>query len=315
MLRVGVIGAGKMGTNHLKVWSETPDVELVAVADSIKEVARLAGEQFNIKYFTDYHEMPKLDAVSIVVPTNLHYEVGKYFLESGIPCLMEKPLADTSVHAGELVSIVEKTSTMMMVGHIERFNISYQTLRQKVIDQSALGDPKIFMARRAMTMPMRPQVVETGIVLEAMIHDIDLATDVMGDPANIDAAMNRQETYAVGVFKYFNDAISILEADWVSHKERTLIVIGEKGAARADLLHKSLSIMTDFDREEETTFKLEDKSSALHREIQHFVDCIIHDKPPLVDAKAGKKVVDIAEKLKFASKITPRQGEACRDDA
>ncbi len=166
-LRAGVVGAGHMGQYHILVFAELWDVDLVGIADiDAALVARLAA-QYDTQGFTDYRELfGKVDVVSIAVPTPLHHEVARAFIEAGIHVLVEKPLTPTLEEAGELFRLAREHNVVLHVGHVERFNGAVQELRKIVVS------PVLIESRRL--GPFVPRVQHDTVIMDLMIHDVDI---------------------------------------------------------------------------------------------------------------------------------------------
>ena len=166
-MRAGVVGAGHMGQYHILVYAELWDVELVGLVDvDASKVARLAA-QYDTQAFTDYRELfGKVDVVSIAVPTPLHFEVARDFMEAGIGVLVEKPLTPTLEEARELFRLARERNGVLHVGHVERFNGAVQELRKIVVI------PILVESRRL--GPFVPRVQHDTVVMDLMIHDIDI---------------------------------------------------------------------------------------------------------------------------------------------
>ena len=166
-MRAGVVGAGHMGQYHLLVYAELWDVDLVGLVDVNAElVARLAA-QYDCQGFTDHRELfGKVDVVSIAVPTPLHFQVAREFLQAGISVLVEKPLTTTLDDARELFRIARANGVALHVGHVERYNGAVQELRKIV------ANPILVESRRL--GPFVPRVQHDTVVMDLMIHDIDI---------------------------------------------------------------------------------------------------------------------------------------------
>lgn len=166
-MRAGVVGAGHMGQYHILVYAELWDVELVGLVDvDASKLARLAA-QYDTHAFTDYRELfGKVDVVSIAVPTPLHFEVARDFMEAGIGVLVEKPLTPTLEEARELFRLARERNVVLHVGHVERFNGAVQELRKIVVN------PILVESRRL--GPFVPRVQHDTVVMDLMIHDIDI---------------------------------------------------------------------------------------------------------------------------------------------
>jgi predicted dehydrogenase len=179
---VGVVGVGHLGQHHARILAARPDVELVAVADSRAEQARTVADRIGTRAVQDYRELlDEVDAVSIAVPTFLHREVAGAFLARGIPAMVEKPLASTLAEAEQLVRIGHSTGAVLQVGHIERFNPALSALAPLKLR------PKFISAERLSTYTFRSS--DIGVVLDLMIHDIDLVLSMVAAPVRAVSAV------------------------------------------------------------------------------------------------------------------------------
>jgi predicted dehydrogenase len=182
--RVAVVGVGHLGQHHARVLSTMPGVELVAVADARIEQARAVAGRHGTRAVADYRELlDRVDAVVVAVPTVLHREVAGAFLEFGVATLVEKPMAPSLAEAQELVGLARANGAVLQVGHIERFNPALSAL-------DGLGlRPKYITAERLSTYTFRS--TDIGVVLDLMIHDLDLVLAMVPTPV--------QSVSAVGV--------------------------------------------------------------------------------------------------------------------
>ena len=158
-IRVAVIGVGHLGKEHARILASLPEVELVGVADVSHEQAQAVARRHNTQAFSDYWPLlNNVDAATIVVLTSYHLAVGREFLKRGIPLLIEKPLACTVAEAQELVELAQQQSTVLQVGHIERFNPAYEDLRTRPLK------PKLIRAQRM--GPFTGRSTDVGVVLD-----------------------------------------------------------------------------------------------------------------------------------------------------
>jgi predicted dehydrogenase len=166
-IRTAVVGAGKMGSIHAKVYSQLPDSQLVAVVDADKAKASQLADKYGCEVYTDCAEiLGKVDAVTIATPTTTHLELAKLFLRNRIPVLVEKPLASSVREGRKIVSWARRYDTVVAVGHSERCNPVAQALKRLDIE------PKFIEAQRVSPYPFRS--TDVGVVLDIMIHDIDI---------------------------------------------------------------------------------------------------------------------------------------------
>lgn len=166
-IRTAVVGAGKMGAIHAKVYSQLPDSELVAVVDTDQNRATQLAENYGCLAFTDCAEvLDKVDAVTVATPTTTHLQLAKVFLRNKIPVLIEKPLASNVREGRKIVALARRYETVVAVGHSERCNPVAQAMKRLSIE------PKFIEAHRVSPYPFRS--TDVGVVLDIMIHDIDI---------------------------------------------------------------------------------------------------------------------------------------------
>jgi predicted dehydrogenase len=182
-LRVAVIGVGHLGTYHARIYNDHPQVELVAVVDPNAEKAQQLAQELGCKALSDPSELATLDvqAASVAVPTAFHAGVSVPLLESGIPLLVEKPLASNLEQADQILEAAERGGAALAVGHVERFQPGVKRLRE-------LGmRPRFIECHRLSPFSFRS--MDVGVVHDLMIHDLDLVLDMVDDEVvSIDAA-------------------------------------------------------------------------------------------------------------------------------
>ena len=181
-LRTAIVGAGKMGKIHAKVYDKLDNAELVAVVDNDLERARALAEKYDCPAYTDPAELiGKVDAVTISAPTIAHHEVAMLLLKNQIPVLIEKPLAASVEQGREIVETAKANNTIVAVGHSERCNPVVQAMKRLHIE------PMFIEANRVSPYPFRS--MDIGVVLDVMIHDIDIILSLANSPVKrVDAA-------------------------------------------------------------------------------------------------------------------------------
>ena len=166
-IRTAVIGAGKMGAIHAKVYDQLPQCELVGVVDKNIESAQKLAKKYNVEAYTDSTALlGKVDAVTIATPTITHLQVTTEFIKENIPVMIEKPLAANVKECKEIVELAKKANSVVAVGHSERCNPAVQAMKRLNIE------PKFIEANRVSPYPFRS--TDVGVVLDVMIHDIDI---------------------------------------------------------------------------------------------------------------------------------------------
>lgn len=195
-LRVAVVGVGSLGQHHARIYADNPTCDLVAVADTNPKAAKEIARKFKTKAVSDYRELVgKVDAVSIVVPTFLHHEVATFFLSNGVNVLVEKPITVTVKEAHDLIALARKNGLLLQVGHIERFNMAIKRLRE------ICTKPGYIEAHRL--GPYNGRILDVGVVLDLMIHDLDIILQLVNSPVvSIDAA-------GIGVYGKHEDIANV----------------------------------------------------------------------------------------------------------
>lgn len=294
MLRVGVIGAGAMGKNHIRIYSEMPDVELAGIADIDKELVEDLARQYNTKAFTDYHDLlaQGLDAVSIVVPTKMHKKVAIESIEANAHVLVEKPIADTVENAKAIVKAAEENNRLVMVGHIERFNPAVIRLKE-IIKKGSLG--KIVSISTTRVGPYNPRIRDVGVVLDIGVHDIDIISFLYGLPVNqvyavAGADIHPFEDHATIHMRLDHELSGLVEVNWLTpHKIRKLTAVGTEGVAYLDYIDQTVDL---HDSSWIRKAKIE-KDEPLKNELKHFIECVregIQPEPSGTDGIHALKV-------------------------
>ncbi len=239
-LKVGVIGAGRWGKNHVRVYNEL-DCELVGISD-IDPKARKLAKDFGIRYFDEYTKMlPLVDAVSVVVPTNLHYRVVRECLDAGKHVLVEKPMTLSSSETAELIEIAGKKGLTLMGGYLFRFNSAVRELRNHIADAGKIN----YITARYVHSDKPPRK-DCGVILNFATHLIDILSFVLGkEPRSvfckkINRLSKEREDCAIIILDY-GDFVANLEVTWFHPlKKRDMWVIGTREKIYADFLEQML---------------------------------------------------------------------------
>jgi len=246
-MKVAVIGIGSMGINHLRVYSELENVEVVGAADVSEDRLQMVASRFSVRTYLDYRELvekEKPDAISITVPTSEHENVASFCLEQGVHVLIEKPIAATVDEGRRLIALAEKMEKQLMVGHIIRFNPAMQSLKKRLENGDA---GKIFQVfcRRAGPFPAR--IRDVGVVVDLAPHDVDIMRFLTGkDPKRVFAETEQRihtdhEDLLFGLLRFPGGITGALEINWLTPtKMRETLVLGEKGLFRVDDLMQDL---------------------------------------------------------------------------
>lgn len=303
-----VVGLGYLGKFHAQKYASLENADLVAICDTQEQALEgLAPELGHPDCVTDYRELlGKVDAVSIAVPTLLHYEVAKEFLEAGAHVLLEKPIAATVEQAEELVSISRARGRSLQVGHLERFN-PVMTYAKHVVQKP------LYIASERLA-PFNPRGSDVNVVLDLMIHDIDLILSLVQSPVTkIDAhgaAIVSEETDIANTRLTFeNGCVANVTASRISGKtERKMRLFQENSYLSLDFHGKTVSeFFKDLDSKEGASFpgapgyrKKEtgfDASDALMEEIKSFLHAIVSKEEPVVSGEDGLKALQTAMEI------------------
>lgn len=245
-IKVGVIGAGSMGRNHIRNYLALNNIyEFVGFYDASPECAKAVSNQFNIKSYDDIEELLKeVDAVSVVVPSSLHKEIGLMVAENKVHAIIEKPLALNVDDCEELTKAFNKNKLILSVGHIERFNPTIIELLKKIKDEEIIS----IEAKRC--GPFDPRISDTNVIMDLMIHDLDLVlSKINKSPVKdlkalgVHAKSNNRIDYINATIQHENGIISSLIASRVTQiKVRTIKIHTSEAYYVADLLNKTIEI-------------------------------------------------------------------------
>lgn len=322
-LNVAVIGVGAMGRNHARVYSEIEKANLVAVCDTNEKIGKESASKFNCKYYSDYKKLwenEKIDVVSIVVPTKLHFEIADFFINKKIHILIEKPITNTLEEGKKLIESANENNIKLMVGHIERYNPAIRALK-KELDNNRLGKIYKINARRVGPFPAR--VRDVGVIIDLAVHDLDIMRYLTGSEAKrIFAEVEQRihtkdEDLLVALLRFDNRIICELSINWLTPtKIREISVLGERGmfladAAKQELYFYENAILKDkyeFNdlikgviEGDMTKIKIEIKE-PLKEELKDFINCIMEDKPEPTKGEDGIKALELALNILKSSK-------------
>ncbi|MCB1153782.1 MAG: Gfo/Idh/MocA family oxidoreductase [Deltaproteobacteria bacterium] len=225
--KVGIVGVGHMGKYHVGAYSEIMNVEIVGLVDQDEEKLAFARDIVKLPVFTDYRELfGKVDAVSIAVPTRHHFAVVKDFLEAGVHVLVEKPIAPKYEQALELFQIAEKHDLELHIGHVERFNAAVGEIKK------IIADPFLIESRRI--GPYSARINDAGVVLDLLIHDIDIVQNLMDRPVKRFHVMGRRvvsdfEDLVNLQLEFEGGCVANLIASRVSELKARTLSVSQKG--------------------------------------------------------------------------------------
>ncbi len=308
-VRVGVIGIGNMGWHHARVLSLLRDAELVGVADPDEARGLLAVGQFDCHWFPSYEALlAEVEAVCIAVPTLLHHRVGMACLQAGVHVLIEKPIAATQEEAADLIRAAERAGRLLQVGHIERFNPAFRELLRVVASEEVV----VLEARRH--SPNADRANDVSVVLDLMIHDIDLVLELAASPVvRLAAAGGRSSDgpidYVNATLGFANGVVASLTASKMAHRKiRSLSAHCRSSLMETDFLNHNLrihrrsheSVSADHGEllyrndgfiEEVSTTSIE----PLYAELEHFLQCVRGRETPAVGGLQASRALQLAD--------------------
>ncbi len=320
--RVGLIGLGAMGRNHLRLLSARSDARLVAISDPLPDVLEAAAATTDAQGFVEPQAMlaeADLDAVVIASPTTTHLPLALAAIERGIAVLVEKPLAATPAEADEVVTAAVRAGVPVQVGHVERFNPAVLELG-RLLDAGWLSTVYAITSRRAGPFPAR--IRDVGVTIDLATHDVDILSFVAGErPIRVSAETAQRvheshEDLLFGLLSFPSGTVGMLDVDWLTPaKRRTLTVVGEEGMFELDYLSQHLTFTRSIDTTKPRlisgyapTFEGEsvdlpfDSGEPLAAELDAFLGVVRDGGRPVVDAEDGRWAVVLADALLRAAR-------------
>jgi predicted dehydrogenase len=302
-LRTAVVGVGYLGRFHAQKYRQLEGSDLVAVVDANAESARKVAEELGVEAITDYRDvLGRVDAISIAVPTPLHHAVACAALERGIHVLVEKPIATTVQEASEMVALAARKGCVLQVGHLERFNPAI------VAAVNRLQTPRFVESHRL--APFKQRGTDVSVVLDLMIHDIDLIQELVGRPiASIDAVGAQVFSGEIDIvnarIRFEGGCVANTTASRVSLKqERKIRIFQDDAYLSIDMQQKILTVIRKKDAapvESPAQVSIEEESfeqgDALRDEIAAFLQAIRDKTPPVVTGEDGLRALQTALKI------------------
>jgi len=324
-VRVSVLGTGSLGKEHARIYSELAaagHVDFVGVHDIASETARKIAEKYKVRAFESASEAAAAsDALSIVTPTTSHYDLAKPLLQAGKHLLVEKPMTDDAVQAADLVQLAQAGNCVLQVGHVERFNPVFTYL------QSVATEPRFIETHRLSPYPARS--VDIGVVLDLMIHDLDVVLAFVKSPvASVDAVgipvLSKSEDIANARLRFANGCVANLTASRVSPERMRKIRVFSRGPSTSYIsldyrAQEGFIYRVARDGEEESSLlkkllRAKDsiivsefggkrivrepvpiaKEEPLKLELQDFIECVRAHRLPLVSGESAKRALDLA---------------------
>jgi len=292
-IKVAVVGVGHLGKHHARIYSKLKNAQLVGICDCAARRAKKIAHQYRTTPHADYHQLlGKVNAVSIAVPTEKHFPIVKDFLIQKTHVLVEKPITNNLTHAQELVRLAKQNNCLLQVGHIERFNPAVKAA------ESIIKNPRFVECHRL--GPFTKRNLDVGVVLDLMIHDIEIILGFIKSPIiSIDAVgvqlLTPHEDIANVRLRCKNNEVINLTASRLSKKEMRKIRIFQEGAY----------ISLDYTKQKLEIYKQRNKriirsripikpAEPLKPQLKSFIDCIINNKKPKVSGDEATQALSIA---------------------
>ena len=302
-VRTAVIGVGYLGRFHAQKYAALPESQLVAVVDARQDARDKVAAEVGCRAVADYRDiLGEVDAVSIATTTPAHFPIARECLERGVHVLVEKPITETPDQARALIETAARRGCILQVGHLERFNSAILAL------EGVLGTPRFIESHRL--APFKERGTDVNVVLDLMIHDIDLIQSLVGSPiVSIDAVgtsvFSRELDIANARIRYANGCVANTTASRVSMKmERKLRLFQDDAYVSIDLQQKVLTIVRKPPAGAAVTpgqVSIEERSfeqgDALRFEIEAFLRSIREGRPPVVSGEDGLRALETAIRI------------------
>lgn len=316
LLKIGVIGVGRMGQRHCRIYSNLRGAQLVGVFDANQKLADQVAQANGV---TAYHSLAdlleKVDAVSLTTSTPSHFDIASQCLASGVNVLIEKPIAESLAQAEQLCQAAEVSGLIVQVGHIERFNPAYVELKNVLEDMSVLA-----VSFRRLS-PYEGSNTDVDVAQDLMIHDTNLVLDLLGrEPVSVNAyglsVYDKALDHVVAQLGFESGPLLTLTASRVTQQKiRMIEVTAMQAYLECDLLNKSISVhrrtVGEYVHQNQQGVKYRQESvveriqvpifEPLFVELQHFVECVSQHKQPSVTARDGLQALRLIETIRAAA--------------
>jgi predicted dehydrogenase len=302
-IRAAVVGVGYLGRFHAQKYAQASVCELAAVVDTREAARAAAAREFSCQVLEDYRELlGRVDVVSVVTPTPTHFAIARDFLKAGTHVLLEKPITETAAEARQLIELARAHGRVLQVGHLERFNAAIRAA------EPYLKAPRFIECHRL--APYRERGTDVNVVLDLMIHDIDIVQTIVGAPvAAIDAigtaVFSEEIDIANARIRFENGCVANATASRVSlTTERKLRVFEDEAYLSIDLQQKILTVIKKRPGPlapgelpviiDERSFE---QGDALKEEIDSFLECVRTGHEPVVTGAAGLRALETAMRI------------------
>ena len=296
--RVGVVGVGVMGSNHARVISELPGVELAGIVDIDRHQARNVSRSLGCRAFENLDALLEcgVDAATIAAPTHLHHDLAIACIRRGIHVLIEKPIASTAEEGRSLIAAARRAGVTLMVGHVERFNPAVQAIKETLVGEEILS---IAITRVG---PFPPRMSNVGVVIDLAVHDIDLIrwftdSEIIEMQPQLSSAVAEREDIALLQFRTASGVLAHINTNWLTpFKARTAHVATRKKYVMGDLLTRQVTECFGFKADGSYSMRHLPVGYAepLRAELQAFIEAVRCGTAPAVSGEEGVASLDIA---------------------
>jgi predicted dehydrogenase len=300
MVRVAVIGVGRIGREHARIYASLPEAALVGVCDIDRVRGEAIGAQYAVRYYADYRELlGQVDAVSIAVPTESHCEIACEFLKNGVAVLVEKPMARTLEEAERMIRCAHQAGVPLQVGHLERFNPAVRALSALVVE------PKFFEVHRLGEFTERS--LDIDVVLDLMIHDLDILLSLVNTEVRAVQAvgvpiLTDRVDIANARLEFANGCVANVTASRISREKVRKLRVFQPNAY----------LSLDYTRQELEVYRLMASAGSggrphivservvvprdepLRAQLEAFLRCVREGTPPLVSGEDGRRALALA---------------------
>ncbi len=299
-LRVGVIGAGVMGSNHARVLAQLPGVKLAGVVDPLAESRSRITGFVDCPTFATVDELlaAGVDAVTIAAPTHLHRDVSLACIAHGAHVLVEKPIATTGAEGREIIDAARKKGVTLMVGHVERFNPAVAAIKE------AIRGEEILSVAITRVGPFPPRMSNVGVVIDLAVHDIDLIrwfteSDIVEVQPQLTSAVAEREDIALLQFRTESGVLAHINTNWLTpFKARTATIATRNKYIQGDLLTRQVTECFGFQRDGSYSMRHlpVGHDEPLRAELMAFINAIKTGSTPAITGEAGVASLEIAIK-------------------
>ena len=297
-LRIGVIGAGIMGSNHARVLAGLPEVKLVGIVDPLPEQRSRATEFAGCRAFASLDQLiaEGVDAVTIAAPTHLHHEIALSCIERNIHILVEKPIASSVEEGHEIVAAARRAGVTLMVGHVERFNPAVAAIKQAISSEDILS---IAITRVG---PFPPRMSNVGVVIDLAVHDIDLIrwfteSDIVEVQPQLSSAVAEREDIALLQFRTASGVLAHINTNWITpFKARSVTIATRDKYIMGDLLTRQVTECFGFKPDGSYSMRHlpVGHDEPLRAELVSFLKAVRSDGAPAVTGDEGVASLEIA---------------------